>query len=660
MLENVSQCYGGISAFVISQSVLDAALSLHQRKNADLTFTPFDNSGKPSTECDTLWRCVEGQIEFANLSARNHCAALATFKQLIPLAGTEALLDAAYALWSDEIGHSDSASGRLLGFASHDVNVLQAVAHAIQVKQHSRMDVFDFLHLVEASLPHLLDIDASNVVALIDVQHDATKRDMAGGLIYSAIEHRLQSHPKIAWEIWRITRKSMSESMQNLYGIALQALLHTDQKSSALEKTRADTENTNPQISGAALWTLGRAIQTHQLTEPDLSDCIAVLTSKTHSPSTETQQAAVRAVAHAALRDERLMSELRRLASVASEYSLAVVAEFMYMNQQDFSVSSSHFNELIQSLVSLSPSQNHAIKNFDRVLRKLYQASENRQLVVDCLAQWIIRHGDSSLNDQTSIELFDQTFRQIANDNLGFQTLITEWLVSKEKNLAVACAGLISYLEIRGKKSPAFSSVVLDTFNEQDFGFLARRLLGYVISENALLSLTFSLLETRSAPERSYRWVQALLMEEVGRDYQPATIEALTARFKTAITPEKEFFAQMHAVLLQRSMAKDHLPRLQELRPPARLRRASTLNRAREMESAQAEGNQKSVLRSLFTEVPLKAGRGFFVVSNNQVGPTQQLKTISHSINLPMRALTDPVGYEISVLYQRIAKREDE
>ena len=78
------------------------------------------------------------------------------------------------------------------------------------------------------------------------------------------------------------------------------------------------------------------------------------------------------------------------------------------------------------------------------------------------------------------------------------------------------------------------------------------------------------------------------------------------------------------------------------------------------MKRAQDAANEKSVLRSLFKEVPLKAGRGWFAVSNNQVGPTQKLQTISHSMSLPKRAFTDPVGYAISGLHYRIAKREDE
>lgn len=644
----------------IPQAVLDAALALHQRESKDLTFGPFGNADEEPAESNPLWRCVDGQIEFANLEARNHCAALATFQQMMPLSRADALFEAAYQLWRHEIGHSDLASGRLLGLACQSVNVLWEAARAIKAQQHHKLDVFDYLHLVEAGLPHISDIDAGDVVALIDAQYESTKRDMARGMIFSAIESRLRSAPSLAWEIWRIARGRMSEAMQNLYGTALQALMHTDQQTLVLEKAREDAQHLDPLIAGAALWTLGRAIQVLQLNEPELSSCIAVLTDKTIAASSEIQQAAIRAVAHAALKDERLMSELVRQASVSDDHTLAAVAYFLFINQRDFPVSSPYYKSLLGSLISLSPTRKDAIDHFDWVLQGLYSTPEHRPLVMDYLRMWVIQHGDSNLHEKPLIELFDQTIMQIANDKQGLQVFITQWLVAPERQLAVACSGLIRHLNIRGMKSLAFSPEVLDTFDQQDFKFLARRLLGYVISEELLLSLTLSLLQTSNARERSFGWVFSLLVEEAGRDYEHATMEALQARQETVGSPEKELLADLYAVLEQRSTANDHLPRLQELRPPTRLRRAIALNRAREMQQAQAAANEKSVFRTLFNEVPLKAGRGWFSASNNQVGPTHHLQSISHSISLPSRALTDPVGYAISGLHYRIAKREDE
>ena len=641
----------------IPQAVLDAALALHQQKNTALTYSPFSTAQVATVDGHPIWRCAEDEIEFTNLEARNHCVAMATFNRVSRTSSRDSLFDAAYELWRNEIRHPDLASSRLLVIASQTVNVLVEIANILRNEDRR---VFDILRLLERALPNLQNLRAEDIVAVVEAQHESTKRDMARGMLFNAIERRLQSESQIAWEVWHITRTNMSEAMQSLYSTALQALMHTDQLSLALEKARQDAEDINPLIAGAALWNIGSAIQAHKLNACDLEACVAGLINKTSGASADIQNAAIRAVAHASLKDERLLLELVRLASEHSDYTLDVIADFLFINQQDLPVSSIHFKPLLQSLVGLLPSQQNAINNFDWVLHQLYETPEHRTLVLDCLTQWLVQHGGVSLNDKALVELFDQTIMQIANDQPGFQALTTRWLIAPEKQLAVAFGGLISYLHIRGMKSPTFSLEVLNTFTSQDFKFLVRRLLGYVISEEPLLSLTLSLLETNDAPDRSFGWVYSLLIDEVGRDYAHATMNALKVRQETANSPEKELLAQIYAILLRRSTAMDDLPRLHELRPPMRLRRAIELNRAREMEKAMEAANEKSILRLISTVIPMKAGRGWFSVSDNKVGPTQHLQSISHSVSLPKRALTDPAGYAIAGLVYRIAKRDDE
>lgn len=643
----------------IPQPVLDAALALHQQRSANLSYDAISVSEATAVEVDPLWNRVGERIEFVNLEARNHCTAAAVFQQVMPLKTADGLFNAAYELWRNEIGHPDMASGRLLGLASHKLNVLMELAQTIRSKQHAS-EVFQVLHLIEAALPHLSNVNADDVIAIIDAQYQFTKRDMAAGLLFNAIERRLRTESQLAWDVWRLTKGNMSESMQSLYSAALQALMHTDQQSLAIEKAREDSDHINPLVAGAALWALGRAIQVHSLNGSDANQCVAILMSKVNTSTAEVRQTAIRAVAHAALKNVQLMSELVQLAKERSDYTLAVVADFLFMNHRDLSASSPDFKTLLNALVRLSPSQKGAIDNFDWVLHQLYETPENRPAVLDCLTQWIVLHGSPNFNDKDSLELFDQTVMQIANDKHGLQTILTRWLVAPEKQLAVASGGLISYLYIREMKSPTFSSEMLNTFDLQDFKFLARRLLGYVIYEEPLLSLTFSLLETDNAPARSFGWVYSLLTDEIGRDYAHATMEALKARQETAISPEKELLGKIHANLLQRSKAFDDLSKLQEFRPPIKLRRAIALSRGREMEKAREVADEKSIIRSIATVIPMKAGRGWFSVSANQVGPTQHLQSISHSITMPKRTITDPVGYAIAGLHYRIAKREDE
>lgn len=137
-------------------------------------------------------------------------------------------------------------------------------------------------------------------------------------------------------------------------------------------------------------------------------------------------------------------------------------------------------------------------------------------------------------------------------------------------------------------------------------------------------------------------------------------MDALKVRQEAADSPERELLGQVYSILFQRSTAINDLPRLHELRPPMRLRRAIELNRARKMEEAMETANEKSIVRLISTVIPMKSGRGWFSISDNKVGPTQHLQSISHSISLPKRAITDPAGYAIAGLIYRNAMRDDE
>jgi hypothetical protein len=71
------------------------------------------------------------------------------------------------------------------------------------------------------------------------------------------------------------------------------------------------------------------------------------------------------------------------------------------------------------------------------------------------------------------------------------------------------------------------------------------------------------------------------------------------------------------------------------------------------------EAQKDSIFRQIATEIPIKAGIGTFSFRNGTYSDTSFLKSFSHSVSLPRRYVLDSIGYDISRLYYRIAKRED-
>ena len=137
-------------------------------------------------------------------------------------------------------------------------------------------------------------------------------------------------------------------------------------------------------------------------------------------------------------------------------------------------------------------------------------------------------------------------------------------------------------LWVSGFKSPTFAKSVLDSLEAGDLKYLARRMLGYVISEEPLLSLTFSLLSTLEAPNGTFGLVKSILCKEVGRDYVKATLDAINENLEIQLAA-KAMLAAAHAELSQYVDLLDALSRVQELRPSLRLQRAIQLRRSRRM-----------------------------------------------------------------------------
>lgn len=643
----------------IPKFIADAALILHRQKNNELTYLQDKNDTVEQDPNQSLWRYADGTIEFLSLKARSYCVAVGVFHQLMPNLESEALFEAAYDLWRYEIGQPDSASGCLLALANEHKNILQSATQHIQEKQLEGGRIFEVLQLVEAALPQLATLVPEDVITFIEVQHEATKGDLARGMIFNAIENRLRTEPQAALEILKITKSRISEPLQALYSAAIQALMHTDKKSFAVNQSLEDSKSEDLFLAGSAIWNLGRALVAIELAALERDECVSTLVQKARSPSSDVQQAALRAIGHAALSDERLLSELVQLADKDGG-ALDVVANFLLLNQGEIFQSSPFFESLIRSLIQLDPTKIQAIHNFDLVLNQLYKAANNRSLVIDCLSQWMLRHSRNKALDRDLIELFSQTFMVIANDKTGLEHLITSWLCAPEKDLASACGSLIGYLGVHGFDSPTFAAYLLDNFEMQDFRLLVRRILGYVIFEKPMLSLTFSLLDAKNAPQRSFGWVHALLTEEIGRDYPSATMAAIKKRQESVAEPELGFLTACYSVLDQRIKSKNTLPMLYEFRPSIRLRRAIALNRSRDFEKASEIANEKSILRQIATQIPVKAGGGSFSFSGNKLGEVNHFQSISHSVSLPMRLCTDPIGFEISGLQYRLVKRGDE
>jgi len=105
--------------------------------------------------------------------------------------------------------------------------------------------------------------------------------------------------------------------------------------------------------------------------------------------------------------------------------------------------------------------------------------------------------------------------------------------------------------------------------------------------------------------------------------------------------------------------ALDALPRMTELRPPPTLQRQFSKARAKQINKAMMAERKKSIIRQIVSEVPLKAGIGWFSFRDGAYTEPSYLKSISHSVELPRRATLDTVGAELRLWSMSHVTRDD-
>lgn len=636
------------------------ALELHYQRSEDLTVEDdsvvclHDDMQEPP-----LWTIQGNRLLFSSLAARNQCAALQFYQENIDLTTSVSktrAFDLAHELWRHEIGHADYAAGRFLALLDGRINVLETAAHLIS---SGEQEVFQVLHIVEVTLRYLPVITVEDLCILVTAQHPKTEGDLARGMLFNVIEDVLVDRPELAWQLYRHLSSSITNATLHLATSACLALARSGDLENVLDRVLADAESGSEMLAQAALWTIGRLLDAQELPADYKAKCIDALRKGLKHANADVKRISMYSIELGARQHRELRDDLLNLGKTQDRDALAVVVQHLFMNNDSIR-QDDRLPDFLEVITRVPADLGRCVDDIDWVISKLWKDSDKSELLLGFLRAWILRHGGKKIREDETIERFDQTIVAICETPEVLQRLITEWLVADESQLTSACCGLISFLWVRGVRDLSFSRAILDEMDQPAIIHLVRRMLGFVYSQEPLLSLTFSLLETRDAPTRTYPIVLTLLTKDVGRNYVEDTMQAITFRMEIASSPLRLLFETAHKELAAYQKALDDLPMLQELRGPVQLRRAIALRRAADMRKTMDAADEKSVFRQLVTQVPIKAGIGCFSVRGGKVGETSRFGSFSHSVTLPRRAIGDPVGYAIDGLLYRLSKRGDE
>lgn len=641
----------------VPEIIGQAACHLHTQRTTLLVTTCPEAAAIQPPE-NQLWKVVGDQIEFPSFAAKNLCTAIHVLREEFeysPLIPPDRLFDVAHEIWRHEIGDSDLASGRFLALTEERINVLHAATLLIS---NSTRPTFDILGLVEAALPYLPRITVSDLISVVVAQHSKTQGDLAYGRLFSSIQKTLATQPPLAWELYDTLRSGLGEATNNLYGASLVALSNTEELDRVARAAIEDARS--PGLLGqAATWVLGRLLAERALSDELTEGCIEVLTANAKVKEDKLRLAAIHALSVAAPKHMKLNDNLVRLASMGGIHVCGIVADYLLHNLGAL-VDAPDLPRFLNVLLIIEPGFTSAIDSMDSVLAHLIRSDKHSELALRWLTDWLRMNREHVMEGASLVKSFDQVLNMLVGRPQLLSSLVTDWFLSEEPAHAVSCGEVISFVSIREVKGVTLSRERLDNLDIDGLIFLVRRILGYVYNEDILLSLIFSLLDTTNPSSRTHSLVESLLVNEIGNDYPSVTLEAITLRTGLASADEKSMLDRAHEKIMAYEAAIDSLPMLHELRPPLQLRRAIALKKSVDMRKSMDAANEKSIWRQLATQVPLKGGVGWFSVENGHVGEVQPLRSMSHSILIPRRAVSDPIGYEIQRLGFRIVKRGSE
>lgn len=599
----------------------------------------------------------DGTLEFTSLEERNQFAAEFHFNEYAQKSdqSDQAWFTKAQSVWTREISSRDHAAGRLLALKFSGDETLTAAAELVASKA---FDVFDALHLVEAALPYLDRPSVDALVAICRAQHEKTKNDYCHAIFFNHLEKYIQRWPDLCVSILDEMRGEIEEPTAALYSAATFALSLHDQEE-AVERILVDVESNYSSLSSNALWILGRLISLKRVPSRFQQQSCDAIERSSNSETEEKRKAAIFAMASAAPTIEPLANQLTKLSASGDTTALLALSNLLF-HELDNLRDHKNFEQWAEALVLLPREASVALRNFDWILSHMVE-NQQHELVQSCLKNWLNKNPGSGPIDRDFADTFQSTINKIKSDGNFLSEIITSWFLEDKQEILSGLASILNDLYISKMKIVLLHKPLVDDLNHDDLKLLIQHILGVVTNEDQLISLMLSLLNTKNAEKRTFGFLEEVFCREIGLDYPEHSIQELNAIVDKYKNKNVTNLCQSILSHIQEYLnCLSELPRIDELKPSQKISDAFTRARHKSIAQHMEMAEEKSVFSKLVTKIPIKAGRATFSYHNAQYSEISPLHSISHSITLPRRHVMDAVGYEISRLHYRLAKRDAE
>lgn len=627
--------------------ICDLANQLHGKRGLDLTIEIPPKINSKTMESGDLWEIGSNILKFKSLQARNHCTAIYRLKALENQPNI-VIFSEAQKLWRNEISHEDFASGRLIALAFTNMDIVKTAMDAIGDYSYG-----DILTLIGATLPYLPNKVAIDAVTLLSMEGEENS-SIGIHYFFNGINRLIKENQDVSELLYASSKENLSDKNTRIYNTAITSIASSGQHKKAIRYVFKDIQTNQNRLVNIALRTLGDLsiywIKENKLQEEALQTIREMMSHEDH----EIRVASFQALSYSAYNLHELIGELIDYSGIDESIKLKILSNFIMSNLKEIK-DTPNFPKL---LLLLSGRHEVDLPILDHTLSLLIDGENHDSLVYETLTQWIKKNQTKTSQAEKLSKNFSQTISSLSTSKL-LPDILTNWLNADEISLAIAFSDLIGDLWTHNFRTLSFSSTIVDQLSDNDFTYLSRRLLAWTFHEEALISLTLSLLNTENAKHRSFSHVRELLIE-LGKNFPESVLKELSDLSKVVNGDKKLLLQNVKDEVTNYSDKINNLPNLSELRAPVQLRRAIRLKRINASRNMVEQSRKSSILHSLAKQIPLKSGTGSFSTYNGELGPVNRLASFSTSVSLPALYIVDPLNDEINRLFLRSIKRDAE
>ncbi len=529
-----------------------------------------------------------------------------------------------------------------------------------------RNDLFwGLYHPFCEALPEIT-VEPGELADALEAVFEATSNDLTGGFVYGAVEKlatRSRAGAEVLYEVFTSRPDSpvVSFAANALVGLANFDLPEAHRRALDL------TDSEQPTLRRAGIAGLGRFDYARSEHPELLESTWKRLQALKAMPDPEIGQALARAYGNLLGQKPEVTEALVELAARPDLATLHQIAAILSAQTRE-ARSEPWYRSALLRLARVPTSYSATWRELDHCASDC--AKDDPELAVEFMEAVVVGrdYGARGVKGELT-EMLGSTFSELmVNHPEALAAAVTRWFASGERRLHRAARDVVRHHQGHtidgGRPWPELSKSVLDGLDEQTVTYALERIMGHItIGGHYLAAMLLSAVRRESCSPDFLNFVAWALGEHVLYNFPREAGDYLRGRVGAEDASEAE--RQVAQAALDHSEgyfeALRNLPKLEEFRPPWRRLYPLRLAHLKQQAAISEEADRRSVLASLFSKIPLKYGRSFFMERDGEYTEPSELGEVSVGMDLPRGELIDPVGQQIQRLHwQSAGLKEDE